>query len=57
VTRSKRIVVKGVRKADAEIDVEMLSLVYWLQAKRVLRERREREAKAKAKAKRKRRDQ
>lgn len=52
MTRSKRIKLKGVRKAEAEIDVEMLSLIYWLQAKRVLRERREREAKAKAKRKR-----
>lgn len=43
----ERIRVKGVRKQ--EIDTEQLALVYWLQAKRVLRERREREAKARAK--------
>jgi hypothetical protein len=52
VTRSRAIRVKGVRKTDAEIDIETLSLIYWLQAKRVLRERREREAKEKAKQKR-----
>ena len=50
MTRSRRITVKGVPKAEP--DIEMLSLIYWLQAKRVLRERREREAKAKAKRKR-----
>jgi hypothetical protein len=32
-----------------EIDPEQLALVYWLQAKRILRERRENEAKAKRK--------
>jgi hypothetical protein len=42
-----RIKVKGIRKS--EIDTEQLALVYWLQAKRVLRERREAEAKARAK--------
>jgi hypothetical protein len=42
-----RIKVKGVRKS--EIDTEQLALVYWLQAKRILREKREREAKEKAK--------
>jgi hypothetical protein len=47
VTQSKRIKVKGV-KLD-EIDIEQLALIYWLQAKRVLRERREREAREKAK--------
>jgi hypothetical protein len=47
MTQSKRIQVKGVRKD--EIDTEQLALIYWLQAKRILRERREREAKAKAK--------
>jgi hypothetical protein len=30
-----------------EIDTEQLALVYWLQAKRLLRERREQEKKAK----------
>jgi hypothetical protein len=38
--------VEGVRKR--ELDIEQLALVYWLQAKRVLRERREQEEKAKA---------
>jgi hypothetical protein len=38
---TRKIKVKGVRRK--ELDVEQLSLVYWLQAKRVLRERRERE--------------
>jgi hypothetical protein len=42
---TRRIKVKGVRRD--EIDTEQLALVYWLQAKRILRERREREAKAK----------
>lgn len=32
-----------------EINSEHLALIYWLQAKRVLRERRAREAKARAK--------
>jgi hypothetical protein len=41
----RRIKVKGVRRD--EIDTEQLALVYWLQAKRILRERRERAAKAK----------
>lgn len=44
---ARRIKVKGVRKS--EIDTEQLALVYWLQAKRILRERREREAQEKAK--------
>jgi hypothetical protein len=44
---ARRIRVKGVRKS--EIDTEQLALVYWLQAKRVLREKREREAQEKAK--------
>jgi hypothetical protein len=43
----RRIKVKGIRKS--EIDTEQLALVYWLQAKRVLREKREREEKLKAK--------
>jgi hypothetical protein len=47
MTQTRRIKVKGVRRD--EIDPEQLALIYWLQAKRVLRERREREAKAKAK--------
>jgi hypothetical protein len=47
VTRSRRIKVKGVRREA--IDTEQLALIYWLQAKRVLRERRAREAKAQAK--------
>jgi hypothetical protein len=47
MAQTDRIRVKGVRKQ--EIDTEQLALVYWLQAKRALRERREREAKARAK--------
>jgi hypothetical protein len=47
MAQTRRIKVKGVRRD--EIDTEQLALIYWLQAKRVLRERREREAKAKAK--------
>jgi hypothetical protein len=50
MTQTRRIKVKGVRRD--EIDTEQLALIYWLQAKRVLREKREREAKAKAKRKR-----
>jgi hypothetical protein len=45
--RSRRIRVEGVRK-DV-IDTEQLALVYWLQAKRILREKREQEARIKAK--------
>ncbi len=48
--QSRRIKVKGVRRD--EIDAEQLALIYWLQAKRVLRERREREAKEREKQKR-----
>jgi hypothetical protein len=44
---TRRIKVKGVRRD--EIDTEQLALVYWLQAKRILREKREREAQEKAK--------
>jgi hypothetical protein len=47
MARARRIKVKGVRKD--EIDTEQLALVYWLQAKRILRERREQDEKAKAK--------
>jgi hypothetical protein len=47
MAQTRRIKVKGVRRS--EIDADQLALVYWLQAKRVLRERREREAKARAK--------
>lgn len=50
MAQSRRIKVKGVRRD--EIDTEQLALIYWLQAKRVLRERREREAKARARRKR-----
>lgn len=46
MARSRRIRVKGVRRR--EIDTEQLALVLWLQAKRVLRERREQEAKENA---------
>jgi hypothetical protein len=51
---TRRVRVEGVRKS--EISIEDLSLVYWLQAKRLLREKREREAKAKAKRQKRRRD-
>ncbi len=44
---TRRIKVKGIRKD--EIDTEHLALIYWLQAKRVLREKREREAQEKTK--------
>jgi hypothetical protein len=47
MAQTRRIKVKGVRRS--EIDADQLALIYWLQAKRVLRERREREAKARAK--------
>jgi hypothetical protein len=50
MAQSRRIKVKGVRRD--EIDTEQLALIYWLQAKRLLRERREKAAKARAKAKR-----
>jgi hypothetical protein len=46
MTGTRRIKVRGVRRD--EIDTEQLALVYWLQAKRILREKREREAKEKA---------
>jgi hypothetical protein len=44
---ARRIKVKGIRKS--EIDSEQLALVYWLQAKRVLREKRERDVAEKKK--------
>jgi hypothetical protein len=44
MAQNRRIKVEGVRRR--EIDAEQLALVYWLQAKRILRERREQEAKA-----------
>jgi hypothetical protein len=47
MAQSRHIKVKGVRRS--EIDADQLALIYWLQAKRVLRERREQEAKARAK--------
>lgn len=47
--KSRRIKVKGVRKAE---DVEMLSLVLWLQSKRILKQRRANEEAAKAKRRR-----
>jgi hypothetical protein len=50
MANSRRIKVTGVRRADGE-DVEMLSLVLWLQAKRILKLRRADEAAAKAKRK------
>lgn len=42
---TRRVRVEGVKKS--EISTEDLALVYWLQAKRALREKREREEKAK----------
>jgi hypothetical protein len=50
MAQSRRIKAKGVSR-DA-IDTEQLALIYWLQAKWVLRERREREARARAKRRR-----
>ena len=44
---TRRIKVKGIKRD--EIDTEQLALIYWLQAKRVLREKREREAQERAK--------
>jgi hypothetical protein len=49
--RTRRIKVKGVRRTEGE-DVEMLSLVLWLQSKRILKMRRANELAAKEKAKR-----
>ena len=51
---ARRIKVKGIRKS--EIDSEQLALVYWLQAKRVLAERRQNDAKIKERAKHRERD-
>jgi hypothetical protein len=45
--RSRHIKIIGVHK-DV-IDTEQLALIYWLQAKRILREKREQEARIKAK--------
>jgi hypothetical protein len=44
---TRRIKVKGIKRD--EIDTEQLALIYWLMAKRVLREKREREARERAK--------
>jgi hypothetical protein len=44
---TRRIRVKGIKKD--EIDTEQLALIYWLMAKRQLKEKREREAQEKAK--------
>ncbi len=49
MANSRRIKVTGVRRE--EIDTEQLALVYWLQAKRILKQRRASEAAAKAKRK------
>jgi hypothetical protein len=51
MANARRIKVTGVRRTEGE-DVEMLSLVLWLQAKRVLRQRRLDAEAAKQKAKR-----
>jgi hypothetical protein len=47
MARTRRIKVRGIRRE--EIDTEQLALVLWLQAKRILRERREQEQKAQGK--------
>ena len=47
--RTRRIKITGVRRAE---DTEMLSLALWLQAKRILKERRANEQAARQKAKR-----
>jgi hypothetical protein len=44
---TRRIVVKGIKREN--VSTEDLALIFWLQAKRVLREKREREAQEKAK--------
>lgn len=49
MANSRRIRVTGVRRE--EIDTEQLALVYWLQAKRILKQRRADEAAAKRKRK------
>lgn len=49
MANSRRIKVTGVRRE--EIDTEQLALVYWLQAKRILKQRRASEAAAKARRK------
>lgn len=49
--------IKVTRVRRKEIDVEQLSLIYWLQAKRVLRERREREQQERQKKKKERRSE
>ena len=51
MAKTRRIKVKGVRRSEGE-DTEMLSLVLWLQAKRLLKERRSNELAARQKAKR-----
>ncbi len=53
--RQRRIKVRGVQKG--ELDTEQIALVLWLQAKRVLRERRAQEAAAKAKRRERQREQ
>ncbi len=53
MAKTRRIKVKGVRRTEGSgEDVEMLSLVLWLQAKRLLKERRANEQAAREKAKR-----
>ncbi len=49
MANSRRIKVTGVRRE--EIDTEQLALVYWLQAKRILKQRRVDELAAKVKRK------
>lgn len=48
LTQTKGIKAKGVRRPDAEVSIEDISLALWLGAKRKVRERRANEAKAKA---------
>ncbi len=49
MAQARRIKVKGVRKQEfSPDDIERISMVLWLQAKRILREKRAREEKAKA---------
>ncbi len=52
MANSRRVRVEGVRRS--EVDTELLSLAVWLQAKRILREKRERDQKFKAKRQRQR---
>lgn len=48
MTQTRGIKAKGVRRPDAEVSVEDISIALWLTAKRKVRERRANEAKARA---------